>query len=425
MASATVPKDAHDVSSGLLVQVDASGNLRITRMDFSNNSTFKTPWEIEAPKADGSHLEKYGNDRANANKAPTLTGTPVLKANINLTTGIVSGSSITVPAGSDDDFVHHYKITVKNETTGEVNAYNFLSDFYRHPQVSGMAKTLEFPLDITSSGKYTVDVVAVDSWGAESGKASCTLQVGEGGQTLTSELPEIYEDFDFTGTAITATKNKFTATLMGGAKLGSNSFSFAGKTKVLPAFNVTSAGQYALVKFKDYTASTVTDFYNSETGFTVEAMFINRAPKGSQGIVCGTQGPGGWGIAQSSGTPYFFTYVGSGNINISADKQASTTELTHIVCTTIYNSATNKTHTAIYVNGELVKSGNNTGKVGVHSNEKIATAFCFGADIDSNGGGSDFKMTDFSLTDVKIYAHALNYKQVETAYNNAVQGFGK
>jgi hypothetical protein len=427
MASATVPKDAYSVSSGLLVQVDASGNLRITRMDFSNTSTFKTPWELEAPKATGSHLTKYSADRANVNIAPTITEAPTLNASVNVTTGIVSGATVIVRAGADDDFIHHYKVTVKNETTGTVNVYNFLSDFYRHSKPGTMAATLEFPVDITASGKYTVDVVAVDSWGAESAKISCEAQIGEGDATLSADLPEVYDDLDFTGTAIVSVKGKFTATLKNGAAIASESFTFAGKTKTLSALKVSAKGQYGLVKFNDYTASTVTNFYNSATGFTVEAMFVNKSPSGSQGVVCGTQNPGGWGIAQNNGTPYFFTYVGSSgsSIRLDANKATSTTELTHIVCTTLYNSATNKTFTAMYINGELVKSNSAANKVGIHSDESIATAFCLGADISGGGGGSDFQMTDFRLTDVKFYASALNYKQVETAYNNAVAAFSE
>ena len=425
MQSATVPKDAYRVSSGLLVQVDAGGNVRITRMDFSNMSTFKTPWEIDAPKADGSHLKKYSGERAGANTAPTLTGTPTLKANIDLTSGVISDASITVPAGKDDDLVHHYKITVKNETTGQVNTYNFLSDFYRHSLPRSMAKTLVFPLDITTSGSYTAEVVAVDSWGAESGKITCTAQFGDAGNTLTSELPAVYDDLDFTGTAIVSVNGKFTAELRGGATVGTEAFTFAGKQKTVPALKVSANGQYGLVKFKDYTASTVTNFYNSETGFTVEAMFVNKAPSGSQGIVCGTQSPGGWGIAQSDGSPYFFTYAEGGSININAGKATSKTELTHIVATTLYDSAKNTTYTALYINGELSKSGSAKGKALVHSNNEVGTAFCLGADIDSSGTGNDFQMTNFSITDVKFYASALNFKQVETAYANAVSEFSK
>jgi hypothetical protein len=154
-------------------------------------------------------------------------------------------------------------------------------------------------------------------------------------------------------------------------------------------------------------------------------MFVNKVPAGSQGIVCGTQTPGGWGLAQKEGSPYFFTYAEGGSINISTGKATPKTELTHVVCTTLYDSTKNTTLTAIYINGELAKSGSAKGKVVVHSSENVATAFCLGADIDSNGTGNDFKMTDFRITDVKFYASALNFKQVETAYNNAVSEFSK
>ena len=354
-----------------------------------------------------------------------LTGTPTLKANVNLSTGTVSGATVTVPAGTDDDYVHHYKITVKNETNGQINTYNFLSDFYRCATPDKMAATLQFPVDMTAGGKYTVDVVAVDSWDAESGKISCTLQVGDDVGELSGDLPEVYDDLDFTGTGIVSVKGKFTASLAGGAKVTEESLTFAGKTKTLSALKISAKGQYGLVKFKDYTASTVTNFYNSAKGFTVEAMFVNRAPSGSQGIVCCTQNPGGWGLAQKDGSPYFFTYVGSGSININAEKNSSTTELTHIVGTTLYDSAANKTYTALYINGELAKSGSYTGKVGVHSDASIATAFCLGADISGGGLGNDFQMSNFSITDVKFYASALNYKQVEAAYESAVAEFSK
>ena len=349
----------------------------------------------------------------------------MLNVNVNTTTGVVSGATITVPAGTDDDFVHHYKVTVKNETTGQINTYRFLSDFYRFPQVSGMAKTLNFPLDITASGKYTVEVTAVDSWDAESGKISCTKTVGTGSTELPSELPAVYDDFDFTGTAVTSAKGTFTVTLTGGASIASESFAFAGKTKTLSALKVAASGQYALVKFKDYTAATLTNFYNSKEGFSVEAMFVNKAPGGSQGIICGTQDPGGWGIAQEEGKPYLFTYVENGNIKITAAEKTSSAELTHVTATFIYNSAENKTYTALYINGELASSGSRAGKMKVHSSDTVGPAFCLGSDITGAGTGGQYNMTNFRLTDVKFYASALNFRQVETAYNNAVSEFSK
>ncbi len=422
MQSTYIPKDAHDVSSGLLVQVDASGNVRITRMDFSNNATFKTPWELPHPTQDGSHLTKYSASRADGNKAPTLTGTPVLTPKFSPATGAVSGAMLTVPAGSDDDIVHHYEVIVKNEATGEAPTYKFLSDFYRKPTASDMAKTLTFPLSITSAGEYTIEVTAVDSWGAKSGKITCKATLEGNAGALTAELPEVYTDFEFAGGTVTDTKGKFNITV-NGATVVNTPLTFAGKTQTVGALKISAAGQNAIVKFKDYTASTLTNFYNSTTGFSVEALYINYAPGGSQGIVCGTQSPGGWGLAESNGVPYFFTYIGSGSINAKASAASSKTELNHVVGTVLYDSVQNKTFTAFYINGKLVSSGSCEGKVGVHTSESVGTVFCFGADPDKNGGASDFKMSNFVLADAKIYSNALNFKQVETAYNNAVAEF--
>jgi hypothetical protein len=63
MSSATVMRDCAEYSQGLVVQVDENGNMRITRMDFYNETTIDTPWEISYPTDDGEHLTKYGKDR--------------------------------------------------------------------------------------------------------------------------------------------------------------------------------------------------------------------------------------------------------------------------------------------------------------------------------------------------------------------------
>ena len=64
-----------------------------------------------------------------------------------------------------------------------------------------------------------------------------------------------------------------------------------------------------------------------------------------------------------------------------------------------------------------------SGKMKISASTNAANAFCLGADIDKGGTGADFQSTDFSITAVKIYSEALNYKQVETAYNNALSLF--
>ena len=426
MASATVPKDAYDVSSGLLVQVDGNGNVRITRMNFSGNSTFKEPWELSHPDSDGKHLTKYTKDRGDENQAPVLTKAPSLNVTLSAS-GAVTNSSVTVYAASDDDFAHHYKVVVKNLTLNTIENFNFLSDFYRHKQPSEMATELTFPLSISDLGAYRVEVTAIDSWNAESNMMYCEKLVGDVGggssEELPAELPAVYTDFEFVNGQITDTKNKFTVDIQG-ATIEDTTLTFAGATKTVSAFRVKQKGQHATLRFKDYNESTMTNFYNSSTGYTIEALYVNYSPSGKQGIVCGTQ-HGGVGLAESDGNPYYYTYTTDGNINASANVATSNTELTHIVCTSIYNASTNRTYTAVYINGELVVSGSEAGMVKVSANANIATALCLGADIASNGKGDDFQTSSFALADVKIYAESLNYKQVETAYQNAVTEFAK
>ncbi|MBR0327433.1 MAG: metallophosphoesterase, partial [Clostridia bacterium] len=125
MVENTLPvMDNTDVSTGLMVQADANGNVKITRIMFSQNKEIKEAWYLEAPKADGSHLEKYTRaGREAANEAPVLTGTVTAEAG----DGTVNISS---PAGTDDDFVHHYTFTVKDASGKEVKKIHALTDFF-------------------------------------------------------------------------------------------------------------------------------------------------------------------------------------------------------------------------------------------------------------------------------------------------------
>jgi hypothetical protein len=44
-----------EFAQGLLVQQDADGNLRVTRMDFWHGAEIDEPWYLDAPAADRSH----------------------------------------------------------------------------------------------------------------------------------------------------------------------------------------------------------------------------------------------------------------------------------------------------------------------------------------------------------------------------------
>lgn len=417
--SGTVPSDASKVSSGHLLEVDANGNVRITRMNFTDNSTYKEAWVISAPKADGSHLNSYTADRANSNVAPQMNG------NIKVTTAEVGGSvvgSVTFDAGTDDDFVHHYVIKVTDVSTGSVvNEIKYLTDFYLYSTpAESMAKSLTVSLGSLKAGaEYKVEIIAVDSWDAQSAALTATVKVSN---ESTSVLPEAIVDVDFNadGTA-TDTKGNGTVELVGGATIGTKEFKHNGATKSLAALNVTASGQSGTLTIDKYTTETIGELYNGASGFTLEAFYISNnmsgTDKATAGILCATE-YGGLGIATTNyGTPGFCTYTTQKNsYNYTyAKEKASATDLTHVVATGIVYDG--KLYTAIYINGELAGSNELVGEIWITDARftPYSNQLSIGNDIGPNG----FPMKDFSCVDVKVYDVSLNANKVKTAYDNA------
>ena len=168
MAGLTIMRDKDEFSQGLLLQFDNKGNLRVQRMDFYNQTTIGEPWVLKHPARDGSHLQKYSHvARAAANKAPVLS---TLEAE-----GGEGKLSVRFAAGTDDEFVHTYFVTVRRG--GEtVCTKKILSDFYHEPQTSLMKKawSLEIPLE---SGEYEIELSARDSWDAVSNTLRAVARV--------------------------------------------------------------------------------------------------------------------------------------------------------------------------------------------------------------------------------------------------------
>ena len=413
--SGTVPGDASQSSAGLLLEVDKNGNVRITRMNFADGTTFKDAWEISAPQADGSHLTKYTKDRANSNAAPTMNGS------VKVSSTFVGGNnvcSVTFDAAEDDDFVHHYEVKVTNASTGAVvNQISYLTNFYLHSNPKEtMPKTYSISLGALPAGvEYKVEVVAVDSWDAKSTAAAVTVNVTA---DLTSVLPEAYGDFDFVNGEVKDVKGNFTV-VNTGASIAATSVTFAGKTATLDAFNVTAKGQFATATFNNYSPETIDKFYNSATGFSFEAFYVNRAQSGTQGILCATE-YGGLGLATTGGgKPGLCTYITSTKSYkyTNPDKAASATDLTHVVSTAVVYEG--KLYTAIYVNGELAASNTFDGSVYLPVTDARYYSYANTLTLGDDSGAARFPMTNFTAVDMKVYDVALNANQVKTAYDNA------
>lgn len=182
----TVMNDANNFSQGYLVQFDVNGNMRIVKMDFFNNGTIGEPYVMQYPDAAGANLAKYNNvTRKAANQAPTMSTIEAKDVKEAET------ASVTFAAGKDDEFVHHYIVTL-SKAGNVVATKKILADFYLHPKTSEMKSswTVDFGT-LSESGQYTVTVVAVDSWDAESAPVSATFNCGD---VTPSEKVELWEN---------------------------------------------------------------------------------------------------------------------------------------------------------------------------------------------------------------------------------------
>ena len=171
MSSATVMQDSNDFSQGNLLQFDASGNMRVLRMDFYNKDVIGEPIVSSYPTSDKGHLTKYNHTtRSLANAAPVLS-----TLDVDVTDGVATAKWA---AGTDDEFVHHYVLTLKKGGSVVVTK-KILADFYKSAKTSGMKKEWIRSLGNVTDGTYELTLEAYDSWDAAAAKPlTKTFQVG-------------------------------------------------------------------------------------------------------------------------------------------------------------------------------------------------------------------------------------------------------
>ena len=176
MSSATVMKDRNDFSQGNLLQFDSNGNMRVLRMDFWNKDVIGEPVVSSYPTSDKSHLTKYNHTtRSLANAAPVLS-----TLDVDVTDGVATAKWA---AGTDDEFVHHYVLTLRKGGT-VVTTKKILADFYKSAKTSGMKKEWTRSLGNVTDGTYELTLEAYDSWDAAAKPLTKTFQVGSTSSSL-------------------------------------------------------------------------------------------------------------------------------------------------------------------------------------------------------------------------------------------------
>ncbi len=385
--STTVPSDAQQYSQGLVVQIDANGAIKFVRLDFYDEAEIKQAWVVAPYDSELEFLGKYTKARAETNEAPifdTDSASLTLKA-----AGESFRGTVAFNAAEDDDLVHHYAFTVY-EGENEKRTIKLLSDFYLEAQVSNMKKTHACDIGLLDAGtEYTLEVYAVDSWGAKSNVYTYTFTTKGTKPDDEDNEAQLYANITFNDEGASDSEGKITCT--------NNSASFTDGKAVISA-----AGQNICCTFNDFASSADTASFLND-GFSIETVFINKNVGGTQGVVCSTQS-GGWGLATSaSGEIYFIVSNGS---YVSVYSGVTASEKTHVIA--VYDPSEEVIR--IYINGEKKAESAVTGSL-ISGTSAAYNTFYIGADIDSAGTGNDFQMTDFESSYVRIYTSAINNDQ--------------
>ena len=165
--------DKQEYRKGVLIQVDIDGDVRLSRVDFSDDadprgwSLSKTPWELPRPELDGSNLTVYDYEgRIAKNKAPVLTGTVTVGSAKNSANGNVN---VTFSAGltNDVDEIAYYEIKAyKAGTNTLVKTFKVRADYvFAHIGEGRNNLPTSYSHDIElTAGSYDIKVQAFDEW---------------------------------------------------------------------------------------------------------------------------------------------------------------------------------------------------------------------------------------------------------------------
>lgn len=209
----SIPRDAYanDISTDLpacLYMTVENDKITLERLEANTGKTLKNPWVIKAPF---DKNDEYTDLRKNNNKAPSLDESLSVKvSDIKDVNDNSEQKMISFKAGSDDDFVHSYKLRFydegknplsfdetdysgnvikydengdklsadsdeyKNGKTKQIDELLYFSDFVKGLENMSATAELRLPKNMPKNTKY-IGITAVDSWQAESKEVICEL----------------------------------------------------------------------------------------------------------------------------------------------------------------------------------------------------------------------------------------------------------
>ncbi len=164
----TVPPKAEECAQMLIVEVDASGQVRVYPYDILTENYFPFVWEIDEPHNPSSYT--YTDARYKTSAAPYFEK----DAKITVEDADADSIDIVFPqAKTDTDYVNSYDVTLIKTSTGQtVRRVSFWSEYYFY----NMTETLAYSFTaLEPQTEYTVCVCANSFWKTSS--APLTVQI--------------------------------------------------------------------------------------------------------------------------------------------------------------------------------------------------------------------------------------------------------
>ncbi|MBR4439642.1 MAG: metallophosphoesterase [Clostridia bacterium] len=402
--SKTTIDDSWGVSSGLMVQIDANGNMKVTRIDFGRDAIIKQPFYVPAPDMDNeTHLMYYDDYRfRGANEAPVFPKDATLTAAIN-------GNNLEAnfTAANDDDMVHRYLFEIVGIPSGSKMTVKSFSEFYNYPQVRDMPKSYRrvIPYSLSSGDKgFEVSVYAVDS----GGKASEPLVFNSiiGAPTITPPPgPNLINVYFITGEPQVSGLTGISLTTRGETK------------KFKTKYGFDCAAESRVTAFVPSTLASLT-----AKKFTAEVAFTVGSVGTEQYILSCNKDEKGYSLyLTAEGKIAFKLFTSKGNYSLLSESVVKSGEYRSVIVNFQSNTLT------IYIDGTKEDEVTTTGNVTYNSNVGYTLGArlisggnygdCFDGVIYQAGVGS-YPYTDETAGQRAMdYTNGWNYKYIQSLYN--------
>ena len=148
----------YQASQGLLIELDKTGNMRITRLDYYHNRVIKKPWLFKRPCGNKVQLRDHTEGRRFAFDPPEFPENFALQVS-----PVTNGTFISFTQAKHDDMPYRYEIKIA-DYNGKTDIFYFSSLFCYYPSIEDIPRSLSATIDYDYSKIYSITITPQDSW---------------------------------------------------------------------------------------------------------------------------------------------------------------------------------------------------------------------------------------------------------------------